>query len=118
MFVSKCEGLKGRHFYGRPRAALRLATPLAARTSSRTAVEQRRYAAGMADTQGWQFPHYTRIVHKKLHKNWDCAWSTQENFCFFIMWLLYLQLLGDKTDTSLCGALYSICLNCQSMTKL
>jgi len=27
-FVSKFEGWKGRHFYGRPRAALSLATPL------------------------------------------------------------------------------------------
>ena len=26
-FVSKFEGWKGRHFYGRPRAALSLATP-------------------------------------------------------------------------------------------
>jgi len=28
VFVSKFEGWKGRHFYGRPRAALSLATPL------------------------------------------------------------------------------------------
>jgi len=34
----------------------------------------RRYAAVLADTQGWQFETC------KLHKNWECAWSTQENF--------------------------------------
>jgi len=28
IFVSKFKGWKGRHFYGRPRAALRLTTPL------------------------------------------------------------------------------------------
>jgi len=36
IFVSKFEGWKGRHFYGRPRAVLSLATPL--QTAVTTAV--------------------------------------------------------------------------------
>ena len=39
----------------------------AARMSRRTAVEQRRYTAGMADIQGWQ------LETCKSHKNWACA---------------------------------------------
>jgi len=43
---------------------------MAARPSCRIAVEQRRYntnyAAGMADTQGWQF----QTCWTSLHKNW------------------------------------------------
>jgi len=34
IFVSKFEGWKGRYFYGRPRAALGLATPLGSRSGS------------------------------------------------------------------------------------
>jgi len=49
----------------------------------------RKYAAGLADTQGWQ------LDTCKLHKNWECAWSTRK-LSYFIMWLLYLQLLREK----------------------
>jgi len=34
------------------------------------------------------------------------------------MWLLYVQLLGDRTDTGLCVPLWSVRLNCQLMTKV
>ena len=40
IFVSKFEGWKGRHSYGRPRAALSLATPLAAHEMNRTLGKQ------------------------------------------------------------------------------
>jgi len=42
---------------------------MAARMSRQTAVEQRSYAAVMADTQGWQF----ETCWTSLHKNWKCA---------------------------------------------
>jgi len=38
IFVSKFEGWKGRHFYGRPRVALSLATPLRARPGFQNSV--------------------------------------------------------------------------------
>ena len=41
------------------------------------------YTAGMADSQGWQFKIY------KLHNNWECAWSTQENFRFLCGCYMY-----------------------------
>ena len=56
----------------------------ATRMSRRIAIEQRKYAAGMAGTQGWQF---------------ETCWTTQElrmlikyarKVSFFIMWLLYV----------------------------
>jgi len=37
--------------------------------SRRIAVEQRRYATEMADTQGWQF----EACWTSLHKNWKCT---------------------------------------------
>jgi len=67
----------------------------AARTSRRI----RSYAAWMADAQGWQFETCT------LHKNWECTWSAQENFRFFIMWLLYAQLLRRKNRHGLVWAI-------------
>ena len=82
----------------------------AARMSRRTAVDQN-VCGGGGDYQGWQF----KIC--KLHNNWECAYSTQETFRFF-MWLLYVQLLGDRTNTGFCVPLWSIRLNCQLMTKL
>jgi len=42
---------------------------MAARLSRRIAVEQRRCAAGVVDTQGWQF----ETCWTSLHKNWKCA---------------------------------------------
>jgi len=62
----------------------------AARMSRRLAIEQRMYAAGMADTQGWQF---------------EICWTTQElrmrikharKRAFFIVWLFNVQLLGGE----------------------
>jgi len=35
----------------------------------------------------------------------------------FFMWLLYVQLLGDRTDTGLCEPLWSIRLNCQWLSS-
>jgi len=34
------------------------------------------------------------------------------------MWLFYVQLLGDSTDSGLCEPLWSNRLNCQLMTML
>jgi len=34
------------------------------------------------------------------------------------MWLLYVQLVGGRTDTGFCEALWSIRLNCHIMTRL
>jgi len=34
------------------------------------------------------------------------------------MWLLYVQLLGERTNTGLCEPIWSIPLNCQLMRKL
>jgi len=66
-------------------------------------IKQRKYAAGMADTEGWQF---------------EICWTTQESRMrikngqenlFFIMWLLYVQLLvGQNRYTGLCESLWSI----------
>ena len=47
----------------------------AARKSRRIAVEQRKYAAGMAVG--------------KLHKNWKCAWSAREHFHFLCGCYMY-----------------------------
>jgi len=44
---------------------------MAAQMCRRIAVEQIRYAAGMADTQGWQFETFCRPT--SLHKNLKCA---------------------------------------------
>jgi len=33
---------------------------------------------------GWA--RFARSNLAKLHKNWDCVWSTQENFRFFVMY--------------------------------
>jgi len=34
----------------------------------------------------WSTPRFARSHLAKLHKNWECAWSTQENFRFFVMY--------------------------------
>jgi len=34
---------------------------------------------------GWRTPLFARSNLAKLQENWECAWSTQENFQFFIM---------------------------------
>jgi len=71
------------------------------------------YAAGMAHTQGWQFETC------KLHKKWECAWSTQENFRF-LLWSCYMysKIAKEKEQTGLCKPLWSIRLKCPLMTKL
>jgi len=40
---------------------------------------------------GWQTPRVDSLKLAQLHKNWECAWSTQEHF-HFLLWLLYVQL--------------------------
>jgi len=42
-----------------------------------------------------------------LHKNWDCAWSTQKQFSLFIMWVLYYNYWGDRIYTGLCEPLWT-----------
>ena len=56
-------------------------------------VEQRRYPAGMADTEGWEFESAT------LDKNWKCAWSMQENLRFLLYGCYMYNYRGDRTDT-------------------
>ena len=35
---------------------------------------------------GWRTPRFARSDLAKLHKNWECAWSTQVNFFLFVMY--------------------------------
>ena len=60
--------------------------------SRRTAVEQRRYAPGMADTQGWHF----KSCWTSLQKNWKCALSAQENFRVFYVAVICPATGGTK----------------------
>jgi len=84
------------------------------RMSRRIAVDQRRYAAGMADTQGWQFETCQATQEFRMRLKYA------RKFSFFTMRLLaYMcSYWGDRTDTGLCEQLWSILLNCQLMTKL
>jgi len=77
----------------------------AARMSRRIAVDQ-----NLCSGESCQFKIW------KLQNVWKCAYSTQGNFRFFI-WLLYVQLLVDKTDTGVRVPLLSTRLNCQ-LTKI
>jgi len=42
----------------------------------------------------------------KLHKNWECVWSTQENSLFVIMWILNMQLTGGTEQIWVCAGRY------------
>ena len=50
------------------------------------AVELRKCAAGLAGFARSNLAKlgFARSNLAKLHKNWECAWSTQENFCFLL----------------------------------
>jgi len=67
---------------------------------------------------GWRRPRVDSLKLAKLHKNCECAWSTQENFRFLLGGCRMYNYWGDRKDTGLCEPLWSIRLNCQSMTKL
>jgi len=56
----------------------------------------------------------------KLHKNWECLWSTQENFKTFVFYYVGVicTTTGGRTESGLCEPLRSIRLNCQLKTKL
>jgi len=82
------------------------------RMSRRIAIEQSRYAAGMADTEGWQF---------------ETCWTTQElrmrivyarkrSFFYYMTVSLYEQLLRRQNRYG--EPLWSMRPNCQLMTKL
>ena len=72
--------------------------------SYRIAVEQRRYAAGMAGTPGWQF----ETCWTSLHKNWKCALRTQENLRLYLCGCYMYKYWGDRTDTRLWEPLWLI----------
>jgi len=44
----------------------------------------------------WRTPRVDSLTLAKIHKNWECTSSPQENFRFSFMWLLYVQLLRGQ----------------------
>jgi len=58
--------------------------------SRRMSVEHRRYAAEIADTPGWQF--WNLFATHQLIMRIKYA----RKLLFFIIWLLYVQLLGAE----------------------
>jgi len=61
--------------------------------SRRVAIEQKRYAAGMADTQGWQF-ELAELAYTRIENAHKVAYAIKLS-CLF-MWLLCVELLGGK----------------------
>ena len=59
----------------------------------RIAVEQRRCAAGMADTQGWQF-ELAELAYTRIENAHKVAYAIKVS-CLF-MWVLYVELLGKN----------------------
>jgi len=59
----------------------------------RIAVEQRMYATGMADTQGWQF-ELAELAYIRIENAHKVAYAIKVS-CLF-MWVLYVELLGEK----------------------
>ena len=66
---------------------------------------------------GWRIPRVDSLKLAKLHKNWECAWSTQENFRFSNVAVVQCITTGVITDTDLFEPLWSSRLNYQLMTK-
>jgi len=86
-----------------------------ARMSRRIAVEQRRYAAGMADTEGWQFE--TCWTTQELRMRIAFSTVRKKTFIFYYVTVsLYEQLLRRQNRYG--EPLWSIRLNCQLMAKL
>ena len=55
---------------------------------------------------GWRIPGVNNLKLAELQKNWECenVQSAQENFSIFIMWLWYVQLLGEQNRYELVWA--------------
>ena len=86
-----------------------------ARMSRRIAVEQKRYAAGMADTEGWQFETCWTTQELRMR----IAFSTvhKKTFIFYYVTVsLYEQLLRRQNRYG--EPLWSIRLNCQLKVRV
>jgi len=68
--------------------------------SCRVAVERWRYAAGMADAQGWQFEILQTTQELRMRIKYVRKLS------FFIMWMLHVQLSGRTEQIRACVSRY------------
>jgi len=71
------------HFVIFPPPPQSFGAPIVIQSPGNCSPSLRPCAAGMADSQGWQF----KIC--KLHNNWECAQNTQENFRFLCGCYMY-----------------------------
>ena len=47
-------------------------------------VEYEQWSIEVCGWTAWRTPRFPRSNLAKVHKNWECAWSTQENFRFLL----------------------------------
>jgi len=66
---------------------------------------------------GWRTPRVDSLKLAKPHKNWECAWSTQDYFRFLLRGCDMYSCWGNRTNTGLCETSWSIRLNCQLITN-
>ena len=58
---------------------------------------------------GWRTPRVDSLKLAKVHKNWACAWRTQENFRFILCGCYIYNYFGARTDTD--GIVWTVMIN-------